>query len=226
MNKRDISIVLAITVLAIAAIAIFSYVVVRAPSPAAGPAASSTASAPSSSASAPALSISTSGWKTYTSSVFKFSFAYPPSWRNSGDPLTVVNPHIFFGNPLSGTTTYRLSVFAYYNPQNLSAADYVSAMIASTTAADIRSGAASGTAPRLTPRFSREFAFTTARGIPAYELYDVFEFDHQSEQVYVQDGSYVILFDFPTADANPNLADPAANNAVAHAIVDSLTLQK
>ena len=171
----------------------------------------------------PSSAVDTSGWKTYTSSVFGFSFDYPPTWKNSGDPLTVVNPHIFFGNPLSGTTTYRLNVFVYNNAGSLSAADYVAAMIASDTAEDIRSGAASGTAPRITPRFTDEFPLAVA-GLPAYELYDVFEFDHQGEQVYVQDGAHMILFDFPTAEANPNIADPAANNAVARAIIGTLRL--
>lgn len=170
----------------------------------------------------PAAAIDTSGWKTYANSASGFSFRYPSGWQRTGS-LTAADPHVSFGNPLSGTTTYRVSVSVYGNPQDLSAADYVSMMLASDTAEDVRSGAASGTAPRVTPQFSRRFALTVAGG-PAYELYGVFEFDHQGEQIYIQHGMHMILFDFPVSEANPNIADPVANNILVHAMMDTLRL--
>jgi hypothetical protein len=168
--------------------------------------------------------IDTSGWQTYTSSAFGFSFKYPPSWQKSGDSLTVADPHIFFGNPLNGTTTYRLNVFVYANPNSLSPSDYVSALLASDTAMDAASGAASGTAPMMAPQFSSRFALTV-NGLPAYELDDVFEFDHGAEDIYVQDGTSTLLFDFPVADLNPNIVDPTDNNAVVHAIINTLMVK-
>ncbi len=167
--------------------------------------------------------VDTSRWKTYKSSVFGFSFDYPSGWQSSGDPLNVANPHIFFGNPLNGTTTYRLDIFVYEDAGDMSATNYVTAMLASDTAEDIRSGAASGTAPRISPQFSRQFPLMVG-GLPAYELYDVFEFDHQSEQIYVQDGTHMILFDFPVAETNPNISEPASNNRVAQAIIGTLRI--
>ncbi len=172
---------------------------------------------------ASAAPMDTAGWHAYESKAFGFSFAYPPGWQISGEPMSVANPHMALGNPLSGIATYRMDVWAYDDPGDLSAAEYVAAMIASDTAADMRSGAASGTAPRITPRVSKEFA-STVNGIPAYELYDVFEFDHQGERVYVKDGYRMLVFDFPVSMANPNIADPGANNIVAHAILGTLRI--
>lgn len=168
----------------------------------------------------------TSTWKKYSSREFGFSFQYPAAWQKSNDPLTVVNPHIFFGNPLNGTTTYHVSVFVYDNPRNLSAADYVAAMLAADRAQDA-SASAQAPAPQTTPKYSKEFAITvgpTSTAISAYELYDVFEFDHDGEQVYVQQNKKMLVFDFPVNEANPNIADPAGNNAVAHEILATLSV--
>lgn len=185
---------------------------------------SSTASPSSSiSASATAInpSIDMSGWNTFTSKVFGFSLAYPPTWKKSADALTLTRPHIAFGNPLTGTTTYTLFVSVYSNPDHLSSEEYVRAMLASSTAADKASGAASGTAPRLTPRFVSQFP-RTVNGIPAYELSDIFEYFYQGDRIYIAHGSYVIAFDFPVARENPNIADPIANHATAEAIINSI----
>jgi hypothetical protein len=171
-------------------------------------------------AACPALDMSS--WKTYTSTVFGFSFKYPPNWRSSGDPLTVVNPHIFFGNPLNGTTTYTLKVFVYDNPLGLAPADFVRAMIASDTAADA-SNSAGGPAPQLAPQFDQAYTTTVAQ-YPAYELYNVFEYYENAEQIYVQQGKQMLVFDFPVADENPNIANAALNNAMAHAILGTLTI--
>jgi hypothetical protein len=166
--------------------------------------------------------VDTSNWKTYTSAAFGFSFKYPPNWQSSGDQLSVADPHIFFGNPLNGTTTYALKVFIYNNPQDLAPADFVPAMIASDTAADA-SNSAGGPAPQLTPHFSSEYA-TTVAGYPAYELYGVFEYDQSAEEIYVQQNKQMLVFDFPVADDNPNLANPALNNALVHVILGTLTI--
>ncbi len=172
---------------------------------------------------AAAVPMDTAGWSVYAGRAFGFSFEYPPGWQVAPEAMSAANPHVALGNPLGGTATYRMDVWAYGNPGGLSAAGYVAAMIASDTAADVRSGAANGTAPRITPRFSKEFALTV-KGIPAYELYDVFEFDHQGEQIYIKDGIHMLVFDFPVSAANPNIADPGANNIVAHAVLDTLRI--
>jgi hypothetical protein len=164
----------------------------------------------------------TFAWLPYTDAEYGISLKYPPTWQESKGVMTVTTPYVFFGNPLSGKQTYELKVSVYNNPQNLSAGDYVAQMLASDEAQDASSSAA-GPAPKVTPQFEKQYA-TTVGDYPAYELYGVFEFDHQAEQIYVQQNKQMVIFDFPVADANPNLASPAANNAIAHRIVNTLTL--
>ena len=80
--------------------------------------------------------------------------------------------------------------------------------------------AKTGPAPTLTPQFKSNYV-TTVNGNQVYELFDVFEFDHNAEQVFVAHGTTALRFDFPVADANPNIASPANNNAIAHLILDT-----
>ena len=162
------------------------------------------------------------GWLVYADSEFGFSFAYPSTWQKSNGILSIASPRIVFGNPLNGTTTYDMSVSVQDNPQNLSAADFVAQMLTDLTAQDV-ANSAQGPAPRLSPQFSKQYAVTMG-GQPGYELYDVFEFDHQGERIYVQQNKKMIVFDFPTATANPNIADAAGNNATAHQITNTLKL--
>lgn len=82
-----------------------------------------------------------------------------------------------------------------------------------------------GPAPQIAPRFEKTYVLTVG-GYTAYELYDVFEFDHDAEWVYVAHGAEALHFDFPTAVEDPNLSLPVANNGVAHEIMNTLVFIK
>lgn len=166
--------------------------------------------------------VDTSSWKTYTSNEFGFSFQYPSTWQKSNDVLSVVNPHIFFGNPLNGITTYGFKVFVLDNPRNLSAADFVKEMLADEAMQDA-SASAQGPAPQVTQQFSKQYAVTVG-GYPGYELYGVFAYDQHDEQIYIQQNKQMLEFVFPVADPNPNIANAAANNVTAHQIVSTVKI--
>jgi hypothetical protein len=166
--------------------------------------------------------VDTSGWNTYTSAAFGFSFKYPTTWQKSNDILSIVNPHIFFGNPLSGLETYSLRVFVLSNPQNLPPKEFVQQMLADDQAQDA-SNTAQGPAPLVTPQFEDQYELTVA-GHPAYELYGVFLGDEHAEEVYVQQNTQMLEFVFPAPSENPNLSDPINNNVTARAIVNTLQL--
>lgn len=168
-------------------------------------------------------SMHTSNWKIYTSDTFGFTLRYPGAWEKSNDPLTVVNPHVFFGNPMSGTTTYELGLFVASNPQNFTAEEYVKNILAQDALEDASSGAPRGLAPTVTPKFTRQFSLTVG-STTAYELDGVFEYDRRAEQIYIQQNRQMLMFNFPTAEPNPNVSDAVANNAVAHQMIATLEL--
>lgn len=166
--------------------------------------------------------VDTSGWQTYNNSTYGFSLEYPPDWQVSmGDP-SGAGPVVEIGNPLNGTSTYILNVSVLNNSSSLSAGEYVHQFLQSVTAQDA-TNASRGPAPQLTPHFTKSF-ITTVGGQDAYELFHVFEYDHSGEQIYVADGSSIILFDFPVAEENPNIYLPVNNNEIAHEIVNTLML--
>lgn len=226
--KKYIGIIILILIVVIIALSVALFFAERAEAPgqegtngaARTPAPNGSASAAPSPSTLPTAD--TSGWNTYTNGHYGFSIKYPAAWQKSNDTMNTTTPYIFFGNPLNGTTTYSLKVFAYYNPSGLRASDYVAKMIADDEAEDA-SNSRSGPSPRLTPQFSSQYP-VAVNGYQGYELYSVFEFDHQSEQIYVQDGTEALVFDFPVADANPNIASPAANNVIAREIVNTLVI--
>jgi hypothetical protein len=160
--------------------------------------------------------------KTYSNTQYGFSFRYPATWQTYELGMNDIAPTAFFGDPLEGTSTYVLRVMIEPDPQNLSAMDYVNAMIASDTAQDA-ANIMTGPAPQITPQFEGKYATSTG-SYPAYELYSVFEFDHNAEQIYVQQNKAMIVFDFPVADANLNIASPMEHNAMVHAIIATLSL--
>ncbi len=164
--------------------------------------------------------VDTSAWQTYTDPSSGFSVQYPQNWQIYTGGILADTPFIELGNPLSGTTTYAMEIFIEQNPQSLSSGEYVHQLLNVDRAQDA-TNAKSGPAPTVTPQFKKSY-LTTAGSLPAYELFDVFEFDHNAEQIYVAHGSYVLHFDFPVSDVNPNLASPANNNAIAHMIVNTL----
>lgn len=166
------------------------------------------------------ISINTSGWQTYRNTQFGFSIQYPQNWQIYTVGLSASTPFIILGNPLNGTTTYAMTIFIEQNPQSLSSGEYVHQLLDAARAQDA-TNAKIAPAPRMTPQFKSSY-LTTVNGNPAYELFDVFEFDHNAERIYVANGTLVLCFDFPVADANPNLASPRNNNAIAHMIMGTL----
>ncbi len=113
-----------------------------------------------------------------------------------------------------------MDVFIEQNPQSLSSGQYAHQLLAAARAQDA-ANAKNGSAPSVIPQFATSY-LTTVNGNAAYELFDVFEFDHNAERIYVAHGTIALSFDFPAADPNPNLASPANNNAIAHMIMDTL----
>lgn len=170
--------------------------------------------------SAASVAIDTSAWQTYHNAGFGFSIQYPPNWQISTNGLAAPTPFIVLGNPLSGTTTYAMEISIEQDAQSLSSGEYAHQLLAVDRAQDA-ANAKSGPAPTVTPQFKSNY-LTTVNGTQAYELFDVFEFDHNAERVYVASGATVLHFDFPVADANPNIASPANNNAIAHMIMNTL----
>lgn len=166
--------------------------------------------------------VDTNGWTAYTSSNFGFSLKYPGDWQLSDSGIHSAIPYIEIGNPLEGQKTYVLRLWIVSMKSAVSAADYVKALLAHDRAEDAKN-AQNGPAPQVTPRFTDEYAVTVGT-YPGYELFNVFEFDHNAEQVYVANGKEVLVFDFPIAAENPNLSLPADNNALVRAIVNTLQL--
>jgi hypothetical protein len=166
---------------------------------------------------ASASAVDTSSWSTYQNAQFGFSLQYPPGWQVFTGGLAANDPFVALGNPLNGTTTYVMDIFIEQNPQSLSSGEYVHQLLLADRAQDA-ANAKTGPAPSVTPQFRSSY-LTTANGNSAYELYDVFEFDHNAEQIYVANGTLALHFDFPMPDANPNLASPTNNNAIAHMIL-------
>jgi hypothetical protein len=167
--------------------------------------------------------VNTSTWQAYNNAKFGFSLEYPSNWQLSTNGLSGSGPFIALGNPLSGTSTYVMDIFIENNSSSLSAGEYVHQLLAADKAEDA-ANAKNGPAPAVTPQFEKSY-FTTVAGTKAYELFEVFEFDHNAERIYVANGNTVLRFDFPVADTNSNLSSPTNNNAIAHLILDTLTLQ-
>lgn len=168
-----------------------------------------------------------SGWETYTNTDYGFQLDYPPGWSLDTSGLQNVTPFIAFGNPLSGTKTYSLEVFIQNDPSGLSSGEYVHLLLANDRAQDA-ANSASGPAPTVTPQYSKTEILSVGESTDyeAYELYGVFEFDHNAEQIYVTHGTTALRFDFPIAQENPNISLPVANNAVAHEIINTLVFTK
>lgn len=162
----------------------------------------------------------TFGWQTYKDASSGFSIQYPPNWQIYTAGLSATTPFIALGNPLNGTTTYVMDVFMEQDPQSLSSGEYVHQLLAADRAQDA-ANAKTGPAPTVSPQFKSGY-LTTLNGNDAYELSGVFEFDHDAERVYAANGTTALRFDFPVSDANPNIASPANNNAIAHMIMNTL----
>jgi hypothetical protein len=78
-----------------------------------------------------------------------------------------------------------------------------------------------GEAPINAPQYDSEKSVVVG-GYEGYELYGVFEGDQSAESIYIPGNNVVLRFDFPTPEPNGNLSFPAANNRVAHQILQTL----
>jgi hypothetical protein len=167
-------------------------------------------------------SLSVPGWQTYQNSDFNFSIQYPSDWQVSSAGLAGANPFIAIGDPLDGTSTYSVQIFIEDNPSQLDSGEYVHELLASDRVQDAaNASAAGGPTPLSTPQYEKSFLLNTG-AYPAYELSNVFEFDHNAEQIYVAHDNIALRFDFPIAQENPNINLPVAHNAIAHEIVQTL----
>lgn len=175
--------------------------------------------------------VDTSGWMDYHNAQYNFDFQYPPDWEISTTGLNNTSPFVAVGNPLSGTKTYAVDVFIQTDPNGLSSGEYVHEMLAADRAQDAASGADKGSAPQVTPQYTGtsilEIGEQDQSGQSPYEAYElsgVYEFDHNADQVYIADGKYILRFDFPVAEENPNISLPVTNNAVVQEILTTLQL--
>jgi hypothetical protein len=163
------------------------------------------------------------GWVNYRNSDYGFSLWYPADWQVNTSQLQNDVPAVLFGNPIDGTTTYTLRVSVAQNDSGFTSAEYVADMLAQIKAQDEANGT---NTPQLSVQFMSSTAFATEDYHNGYELNNVFEFDHNAERIYVTHDDEAFIFDFPIADANPNIASPTENNAIAHQIVKTLTFMK
>jgi hypothetical protein len=171
---------------------------------------------------APEKPVIPAGWQNYANAEYGFSLAYPADWQVNTSQLQNDVPAVLFGNPIEGTTTYTLRVSMEKNDGKLSSAGCVENMLAKMQIDDQTNGT---NTPSVMVQFEHASGTPLAEN-NGYELYNVFEFDHNAEQVYVAHDDKILVFDFPLAEANPNIASSTENNAIAHEILATLEFGK
>lgn len=160
------------------------------------------------------------GWQSYVNSQYGFSLSYPGNWQVNTNQLQNDVPAVLFGDPIEGTSTYVLRVSIAKNDNSLSSDGYVADMLARAKAEDV-ANAKNGPAPQISVAFANATAFAVNEN-QGYELDNVFEFDHNAEQVYMAHDKEVLVFDFPVADQNPNISSSTENNAMVHEILKTV----
>jgi hypothetical protein len=69
-------------------------------------------------------------------------------------------------------------------------------------------------------KYDREFALPIGDQ-QAYELYGVFAYDQNDEEITVTNASFAYSIRFPVPDENQNLSNPKDNNIIAHQILST-----
>lgn len=153
--------------------------------------------------------IDTSNWKTYVNSQYGFEIEYPKDWilyeGGSHDPVFSLSA------PKQGTQDYTLMDLIRTKPKNLSLKEYVSQTVDNSNKGEV--GGIS---------YKKEFSTIIGNDIPAYELYNVFDYDQSSEYIYILKNGLIHRFSFPIPDDNPNILNPKQNNDIAHQILSTL----
>jgi hypothetical protein len=172
---------------------------------------------------APAFTVP-NGWIKYQNNDYHFSFYYPSNWNISTTSALGDIPGIIIGNPIEGTSTYTMYISIKHNDNLLNSDAYVMQMLSDIKNQDLLDIKNSS---NTTPSSELSAQYANASGISLnnnkeYELYNVFEFDHNSEQVFAAHKNIVLLFDFPLDQSNPNISNPSLNNATAHEILNTL----
>lgn len=164
------------------------------------------------------------GWQSYENADYGFSLAYPANWQISTNSLKNNVPEVILGNPIEGTTTYALDMLVENNTSTLSSGEYVADMLSKLETEDQTNG--TNTPSAFVQFVNASGSAVTVAGNDGYELNNVFEFDHNAEQIYVARNNKTFVFDFPVFDANPNISSSTENNVVAHEIVNTLSFTK
>ena len=159
-------------------------------------------------------------WRTYANTKYGFQFRYPQTWQLSTLGLENDTPFVAVGSPFHGMNNYTMDVFILLNPHHNNAEQFVAAMLKADEAAD-QAAEKNGDAPINTPDYKTKGKVIFG-AYDAYELNGVDQADQTSEQIFIHGNSVVLEFDFPTSEKNPNLWAPAANNRIAHQILQTL----
>lgn len=160
------------------------------------------------------------GWVKYQNNDYNFSFYYPSNWSIATTSALGDIPGIRLGNPAEGTSTYVIYISIKHNDNLLNSDAYVMQMLSDIKNQDILAEK-NGPAPQLSVQYANASGMSLDDN-KEYELYNVFEFDHNAEQIFASNKNIVVMFDFPLDQSNQNISDPSSNNKIAHEILDTL----
>lgn len=154
-------------------------------------------------------------WQTYNNDEYGFQVQYPADWEVApGEQQVPVKTIVLFGHPLNGKKTYVMYLKIHDNPDKLDSRQWVEEMLTQAQK-DYESKARPDTI-----KYESKMELTLA-GLPAYELYGVFDFDQTNEQIYLAKDTSIFEFSFPIAQENSNLSEPVENNKITHEMLST-----